>query len=130
VSHLVCKCRILTTIFASVKKSILPSCLCRASNDITKTLDTPQRLFLNKRSHLTGSTNLFPLKKQKKMDFGEECSPTHCQVVLALPKPLWGSVLVPCAPFWGSATLILENSGFVEVNKGRIPQFLKVVGFE
>jgi hypothetical protein len=27
-------------------------------------------------------------KNTKKMDFGEEHSPTHCQGVLALPEPL------------------------------------------
>jgi hypothetical protein len=30
-------------------------------------------------------------KTTQKMNFGEERSPTHCQGVLALPEPLWGS---------------------------------------
>jgi hypothetical protein len=30
-------------------------------------------------------------KTTKKMDFEEECSSTHCQGVLALPEPPWGS---------------------------------------
>jgi hypothetical protein len=30
-------------------------------------------------------------KKTQKLNFGEELSPTHCQGVLVLPEPLWGS---------------------------------------
>jgi hypothetical protein len=30
-------------------------------------------------------------KTTQKMNFGEERSPTHCQGVMALPEPLWGS---------------------------------------
>ena len=86
-SHLVRKCRTLTTSVASVTNSILPYCLCRASNNITKTLKTPQRLVLKRRSHLTGSTNILPWKKHSKTEFWRG----------ALPYPLSRSVYSPWA---------------------------------
>ena len=91
VSHLVCKCLILTTSVASVTNIILPSCLCRASNDIIKTLKTPQRLVLKKRNQLTRSTNLLPLKEPLKNGFWRG----------ALPYPLLGSVNTPWVSFGG-----------------------------
>jgi hypothetical protein len=81
------KCHILTTSVASVTNITLPSCLCRASHDITKTLNIPQRLFLKKRNHLTRSTNLFPLKKPLKNGFWRG----------ALPYPLSRSASSPWA---------------------------------
>ena len=86
-SHLVYKCHILNTSVASVENIILPSCLCRASNDIIRTLKTPQRLVLKKRDHLTRSTNLFPLKEPLKNGFWRG----------ALLYPLLGSVDAPWA---------------------------------
>jgi hypothetical protein len=59
VSHLDYKC-------CKCHKSILPSCLCHPSNDITKTLKTPQRLVWKKRNHLTGGTSLLSLEKPLK----------------------------------------------------------------
>jgi hypothetical protein len=50
VLHIVHKCHILTTSVASVTNIILPSFLFHASNDIIKTLKTPQRLVLKKRN--------------------------------------------------------------------------------
>jgi hypothetical protein len=104
VSHLVRKCRILTTSVASVTNIILSYCLCCSPNDIIRTVKTPQRLVLKKRNQLTRSTNLLPLEKPLKNGFWRERSPTHCQGVPMLPGPLWGSAQTLYLPFWGSTT--------------------------
>jgi len=50
-------------------------CLCRLSNNIVKTLKTPQRLVLKKRNQLIGSTSLLPLKKPLKFQFWKGALP-------------------------------------------------------
>jgi hypothetical protein len=49
---------------------------------------------------------------------------------LAHPEPLWGVFEYYVHPFGGELPSFEKNSGFFEANKGRIHQFLKVVGFE
>ena len=70
---------------ASVANIILSSCLCRVSNDITRTLKTPSNTGLIRRNHLMKSTNLFPWRKLLKNEFWRE----------TLPYPLSGSVETP-----------------------------------
>jgi hypothetical protein len=37
---------------------------------------------------------------------------------------------VPCAPFWGSATLSEQIFGLLEEIRGQTPQYIKVVELE
>jgi hypothetical protein len=92
ITHFDSVASVIITSVASVKIIRLPCCLCRASNDITKTLKKPERLVWKKRNHLTESTNLFPLKELLKIGFWRGELPYHCQGVLVLPEPLRGSV--------------------------------------
>jgi hypothetical protein len=96
------KCHILATSVTSVTNIILSSCLCRVSNDITRTLKTPSKTGLRRRNHLMKSTNIFHGKNHLKIIFEGQRSPTHCQGVPMLPTLLWGSIPTLCAPFWGS----------------------------
>jgi hypothetical protein len=111
VSHLVCKCHILTTSVASVTNIILPSCLCRASNDIIRTLKTPQRLVLKKRNQLTRSTSLLPLEKPLKNGFWRANAPLptvrECQHSLGL---FGGAFKCSVYPFGGALPFL---SGFL-----------------
>ena len=86
-SHLFCKCRILSISVTSVKNIILLYFICSAYNDIMKTLKTPQKVVWKKRNHLTRSTSLFPWKKHSKTKFWRG----------ALPYPLLGSAGTPWA---------------------------------
>jgi hypothetical protein len=126
VLHLFHKCRILTTSFASVANITLPSCLCCASNDIIRTLKTPQRLVLQKRNHLTRSTSLLPLKKPLKSQFLEGSAPL-CSVRenrFFVPSSrgelqCFVSLLTEHWPFLG-------EFWFVGGNQGRIPSISEV----
>ena len=94
---------------------MLPSCPCHASNDITKTLKTPQRLVWKNRNRLTRSTNLFPLKEPLKNEFWR-----------ALPYPLSGSAGTPWASLGeclsAMCTLMGERYHFFEKILGLLRQ--------
>jgi hypothetical protein len=63
------KCRFLAISVTSVANIIQSSCLCRVSNDITRTLKTPSKTGLRRRNHLMKSTKILPWKKPLKSQF-------------------------------------------------------------
>jgi hypothetical protein len=73
--------------------------LCRLSNDIIKTLQTPQRLVLKKRNQLTTSTSLLPLKKPLKSQIFKEALPYILSVISGALYPLLGERSNALCPF-------------------------------
>jgi hypothetical protein len=75
------------------------SCLCRLSNDIVKTLKTPQRLVLKKRNQLTRSTSLLPLKKPLKSQIWKGALPYILSGSAGALYPLLGERSNALCPF-------------------------------
>jgi hypothetical protein len=130
VSHLVCKCRILTTSVISVANIILPSFLCHASNDMTGTLRTPQRLVLKRRNQSTRSTSLLPLKEPLKNGFWRGALPYTLSGSTGTPWPSLGERYNALVPLLGERYLFWAKFGLLRRMRERSPQYLKVVGFE
>jgi hypothetical protein len=87
-SYIMCvRRRVSVASVTSVAKIILLYCLFQPSNDIIRTLKTPQRLVLKRRNQLTRSKNLLPWSKLLKNDVLKG----------VLPYPLSGNASSPLA---------------------------------
>jgi hypothetical protein len=120
----------LTTSVISVSKIMLPSFLCHASNDMTGTLRTPQRLVLKRRNQSTRSTSLFPLKEPLKNGFWRGALPYTLSVRTGAPWPSLGERYNTLVPLLGELYLFWEKFGLLRRMRERSPQYMKVVGFE
>jgi hypothetical protein len=86
-------------IVASVTNITLLYFLCGLSNDIIRTLKTPQMLVLKRRNQLTRSTSLFPLEKPLKSQIWKGALPYILSGSIVLLYPLLGERSNALCPF-------------------------------
>jgi hypothetical protein len=97
------------------------SCLCRPSNDIVKTLKTPQRLVLKNINQLTRSTSLLPLENPLKSQNWKGALPYILSRSVGALYPLLGERFNALCPFLRERWPFLGKIWFVGGNQGRIP---------